>query len=87
MRGLRGIPYPAVMFDTPRYHINLFWFPPDFCWIADVPDLRPCSAQGATPREAVEKVCLAIEAWIAAAQSAGLPVPEPRYSPALFAAA
>jgi len=51
-----------------------------------VPDLRPCSAQGATPREAVEKVCQAIEAWIAAALSAELPVPDPRYSPALFAA-
>jgi predicted RNase H-like HicB family nuclease len=75
------------MSETPRYHINLFWYQPDTCWIADVPDLRPCSAQGATPREAVEKVCLSIEAWIAAAQSAGLPVPEPRYSPALFAAA
>jgi predicted RNase H-like HicB family nuclease len=75
------------MSETPRYHINLFWFPPDTCWIADVPDLRPCSARGATPAEAAAAISAAIEAWIAAAQSAELPVPEPRYSPALFAAA
>jgi predicted RNase H-like HicB family nuclease len=75
------------MSETPRYHINLFWYPPDLCWIADVPDLRPCSARGATPVEAAAAISLAIEAWIAAAQSAGLPVPDPRYSPALFAAA
>ena len=36
-----------------RYHINVFWYPDDDCWIADVPDLKPCSAHGDTPAEAL----------------------------------
>ena len=75
------------MAETPHYHINLFWYPPDGCWVADVPDLRPCSASGVSPAEAAGAVCAAIEGWIAAARSAELPVPEPRYSPALYAGA
>lgn len=75
------------MDETPHYHINLFWYPVERCWVADVPDLRPCSARGATPAEAAAAVSAAIEAWIAAARSAELPVPEPCYSPALYAAA
>ncbi len=74
------------MSDHPRYHINVFWYAEEQCWIADVPDLRPCSARGTTPEEAVTKVSVAIDAWIEAAQAADLPVPEPCYSPALFAA-
>ena len=35
-----------------RYHINIFWSDEDECWIADVPDLRYCSAHGATPEDA-----------------------------------
>ena len=74
------------MTRTPRYHINLFWYPDEQCWIADVPDLRPCSACGASPAEAAVAVSTAIDTWIAAAKSADLPVPEPRYCPALYAA-
>jgi predicted RNase H-like HicB family nuclease len=37
---------------NPRYHINVFWSDEDSCWIADVPDLRYCSAHGDTPEEA-----------------------------------
>ena len=39
--------------NEPRYHINLFWSDEDACWIADVPDLKPCSAHGDTPAEAI----------------------------------
>ena len=37
--------------NEPHYHINLFWSAEDECWIADVPDLRPCSSHGDTPEE------------------------------------
>jgi predicted RNase H-like HicB family nuclease len=69
----------------PRYHINVFWHPGDNCWIADVPDLRPCSAQGDTPETALAAVRPAIERWLETAQSIGQPIPEPRYSPAIYA--
>ena len=74
------------MSGHPRYHINVFWYPDDQCWIADVPDLRPCSAHGDTPQQAVAEVCRAIAIWLEAAREANLTIPEPCYSPALFAA-
>jgi predicted RNase H-like HicB family nuclease len=64
-----------------RYHINVFWSEEDSCWIADVPDLRPCSAHGSTPEEALAEVEVAIELWLDWAREKGSPVPEPAYRP------
>ena len=72
--------------NEPRYHINLFWSDEDDCWIADVPDLRPCSAHGATPEEAAARVQDAIEGWLAVARDSGYPIPAARYRPANYAA-
>jgi len=64
-----------------RYAINVFWSDEDGAWVADVPDLRSCSAFGNTPEEAVAEVRIAMEAWLEAAQEAGYPIPEARYQP------
>ena len=72
--------------SEPHYHINLFWSDDDACWIADVPDLRPCSAHGDTPEEAVANVSDAILGWLTVARDRGFLVPEPRYRPAIYAA-
>ena len=69
-----------------RYHINLFWSEADSCWVADVPDLKSCSAFGATAAEALAEIEQAIEAWLAVAREDGLTIPEPRYRPAIYAA-
>ena len=66
------------------YHINLFWSDEDACWVADIPDLKYCSATGDTPEEALREVREAKEAWIEAARAAGRPVPEPRYRPVIY---
>lgn len=71
---------------TPRYHINVFWSDEDELWIADVPDLRPCSAHGDTPEEALAEARVVIDMWIEHAKDRGHPVPEPRYRPAIYAA-
>ena len=70
-----------------RYHINVFWYPDDECWIADVPDLKPCSAHGDTPEEAIAEAQVAIELWMETAKQRGLSIPEARYRPAIYAAA
>lgn len=70
-----------------HYHINLFWSDDDGCWIADVPDLKYCSAHGDTPDEAVASIQEAVELWLETAGECGLPIPEPRYRPAIYAAA
>lgn len=72
--------------NEPHYHINLFWSAEDGCWIADVPDLRPCSAHGETRAEALSHVHDAIEGWLETARARNLPIPEPRYRPAIYAA-
>ena len=67
------------------YHINVFWSDEDGAWVADVPDLRHCSAVGATPQEALAEVLEAKQAWIESAREHGDPVPAPRYRPAIYA--
>ena len=66
------------------YHINIFWSEEDGEYIADVPDLKYCSASGPTPDEALQEVLKAKSLWIEAANENGLPVPEPRYRPAIY---
>jgi predicted RNase H-like HicB family nuclease len=64
---------------TPRHHINLFWSESDGERVADVPDLRSCSAFGDSPAEALAEVEKAMAAWLAVAREDGVPIPKPRY--------
>ncbi|MGE8135597.1 type II toxin-antitoxin system HicB family antitoxin [Novosphingobium subterraneum] len=72
--------------NAHHYHINVFWSVEDDCWIADVPDLRPCSAHGETPSEALAEAEVAIELWLETAREHNIAIPEPRYRPAIYAA-
>ena len=67
---------------TSRYHINVFWSDEDDAFIADVPDLKYCSAHGATPLEAVREVLIAQQLVIESVLEQGRELPEPRYRPA-----
>ena len=53
------------------YHINIFWSDDDGCYVADIPDLVSCSGLGTTPREALEQLTVAREAWLEAARQEG----------------
>lgn len=66
------------------YHINVFYSDKDGGYIADIPDLKFCSAFGETAEEAVHEVMLAKSAWLEAARAEGKPVPSPRYRPAMY---
>jgi predicted RNase H-like HicB family nuclease len=70
-----------------RYHINIFWSDEDGCWIADVPDLWPCSAHGDTPQQALAAAEDAIAGWLEVAREQNMPIPEPRYRPTARSAA
>lgn len=50
------------------YHINLFFSAEDGGWIADVPDLKFCSAFGETREEALAEVRTAMDGWLASAR-------------------
>ena len=66
------------------YHINIFYSEEDGGYIADIPDLRHCSAFGRTPEEALRELEAAKAGWLAAARQAGKPIPEPQYRPTLY---
>ena len=68
------------------YHINIFYSQEDGEYIADIPDLKYCSASGATPEEALREVLVAKTLWLEAAQKNGKPIPPPRYRPAIYQA-
>lgn len=61
------------------YHINVFFSDEDGGYIADIPDLKYCSAFGRTPDEAVREVLIAKKVWIKTALKEGVPVPPPKY--------
>jgi len=65
---------------APKYHIDLFWSEEDGCWIANVPDLRYCSAGGKTPEEAAREIVIAMELWLESQQANGVDPPKPRYT-------
>lgn len=69
------------------YHINIFYSEEDEGYIADIPDLKGCSAFGNTPEEALKELQLAKAAWIEVALAKAIPVPEPRYKPVIYQAA
>ena len=66
------------------YHINIFFSEADKGYIADIPDLKACSAFGETPVEALEQLELAKAAWLEAAKAEKKPVPPPRYRPIIY---
>jgi predicted RNase H-like HicB family nuclease len=61
-----------------RYEIILYWSDADRAFIAEVPELPGCAADGATYQEAVANVEIVIQEWIETAQDLGRAIPEPR---------
>lgn len=66
------------MTDKIRYEIILYWSKEDQAFIAEVPELAGCAADGTTYQEAVANVELVIQEWIETAQELGRPIPAPR---------
>jgi predicted RNase H-like HicB family nuclease len=65
------------MMDRPKYHIDIFWSDEDGGYIANVPDLRYCSAFGETYEEALREVLVAMELHLDTLQELDRPTPEP----------
>lgn len=61
-----------------RYEIIIYWTREDEAFIAEVPELSGCAADGATYKEAVENVEVVIQEWIEAANETGRPIPGPK---------
>ncbi|MCD8192328.1 MAG: type II toxin-antitoxin system HicB family antitoxin [Oscillospiraceae bacterium] len=61
-----------------KYEIILYWSHEDNAYIAEVPELAGCMADGATTLEAVENVERVIGEWIETATELGRTIPEPK---------
>lgn len=61
-----------------RYEIILYCSAEDEAFIAEVPELSSCAADGATYHEALENVKVVIDEWIETAKKTGRDVPEPK---------
>lgn len=61
-----------------RYEMILYWSNEDEAFIAEVPELPGCSADGSTYQEAVANAEVVIQEWIETARELGRAVPEPR---------
>ena len=59
-----------------RYEIIIFWSNEDEAFIADVPEIPGCKANGGSQREALDNAQEAMELWLDTAREFGDPVPE-----------
>ena len=64
--------------NTPRYEVIIYWSEEDQAFIAEVPELPGCKADGKTYRKALENVEVVTQEWIEAAKDLGRQVPQPK---------
>ncbi len=60
-----------------KYEIIIYWSEEDQAFIAEVPELPGCMADGATQAEALENVDI-IDEWIETAKSLKRKIPSPK---------
>ena len=61
-----------------KYEIIIYSSQADEAFIAEVPELPGCAADGKTRKQALANVEVIIAEWIETAQQLGRPIPEPR---------
>ncbi|OQZ00162.1 MAG: hypothetical protein B6D35_07590 [Candidatus Brocadia sp. UTAMX2] len=61
-----------------KYEIIIYWSKEDETFIAEVPELPGCAADGVTYGEALANVEVIIQEWIETANKLGRPVPKPK---------
>ena len=66
------------MMSDSRYEIILYWSDEDESFIAEVPELPGCAADGRTYADALGNVERVIQEWLEVARELNRPIPEPR---------
>jgi predicted RNase H-like HicB family nuclease len=61
-----------------KYEIILYWSEENGAFVADVPELPGCAADGSTRQEALANVEIVISEWLETTRELGRPVPEPK---------
>ena len=61
-----------------KYEVIIYWSDNDRAFVAEVPELPGCMADGSTYQEALANVEVVIQEWIETAKELGRPIPEPK---------
>lgn len=61
-----------------QYEVIIFWSEEDQSFVAEVPELAGCMADGATYAEALSNAEQIIREWIETATEMGREIPEPK---------
>ena len=62
----------------PKYEIIIYWSQEDVAFIAEVPELAGCAADGPTYQEALSNVETVIQEWLETAKEMGRSIPQPK---------
>jgi len=61
-----------------KYEVIIYWSEEDGAFLAEVPELPGCMADGASYQEALANAEFIIRQWIETAHDLGRSIPEPR---------
>ncbi|MDP2983004.1 MAG: type II toxin-antitoxin system HicB family antitoxin [Candidatus Latescibacter sp.] len=61
-----------------RYEIIVYWSEEDKAFIAEVPELPGCMADGETYQKAISNAEVIIQEWIETAKELGRAIPQPK---------
>ncbi len=64
--------------DLPKYEVVIYWSNEDQAFIAQVPELPGCMADGSTDMDALRNLKVVIQEWIETATLLGRPIPQPK---------
>ena len=62
----------------PKYEIIMYGSQKDQAFIAEVPELPGCAADGSTYQQALANVEIVIQEWLETAKELGRSIPEPK---------
>ena len=61
-----------------KYEIIIYWSAEDEAYVAEVPELPGCAADGTTYKQALANAEVVIREWIETARDLGRAIPEPK---------
>ena len=61
-----------------RYEVIIYWSAEDDAFIAEVPELPACAADGPTKQAVLKNAETIIREWIRTARTLGRPIPNPK---------
>ena len=61
-----------------KYEIIIYWSNEDESFVAEIPELPGCAADGASYQEALANAEIIIAEWLETAKELGRPIPQPK---------